>query len=559
MEVRSAKLIVTHRGRLAEQYGPGGVEKIDAAVAELIKADDGRGIETIYVHLDDTEEMQTVCSRPVRKNPTAVACKKAIDRIIAACPFDYIALLGSDDIIPHFNLPNPAVGFPSDDDREVPSDNPYACSSPFKATSPSSYLVPDRVLGRIPDVIGSKDPEPLLKYLRAAAASEPLSPSAFALDLMICCDSWSGSGSKCAASLARAAENLLLTPPTTDVSEPLRDRHRARLHMIKCHGAIRDPRFFGDIPAGAPVVLHSDSLKDRIAASTVVAAMCCYGAALFDPSGGNVTGLPIPNVYLQQGAAGYVGATCVAYVGLTEMQCGDRIACHFLETVLTGASLGTAFLDVKQRFMADINKAGRSPNAPEEKTMIEFVLLGDPSLRPVLSRDERSTIHAAAGVPIVGGGPEESIGDMMFDMKGQSPAAIAAERRIRRTYYYDLAQQLRAKLPKREAVDSEVPDSQFLTRTELEYLGVTKPIVHRVQRSVKQPEHGRHRPLTGAVTAALGIQTQTAAVTRTVQEETLQYYWCARKPHDRVIDATVVTVETDLDGNVLRKHVVVTA
>jgi hypothetical protein len=39
----------------------------------------------------------------------------------------------------------------------------------------------------------------------------------------------------------------------------------------------------------------------------------------------------------------------------------------------------------------------------------------------------------------------------------------------------------------------------------------------------------------------------------------LQYYWFARKAHERIIDATMMSVETDLDGNIVRQKLLVSS
>ncbi|HIE06136.1 MAG TPA: hypothetical protein EYP58_04975, partial [bacterium (Candidatus Stahlbacteria)] len=54
-------------------------------------------------------------------------------------PIDYLTILGGDEIIPFFKLPNPC----DDDDQDVLSDNPYASRD-------DEYLVPERAVGRIP-------------------------------------------------------------------------------------------------------------------------------------------------------------------------------------------------------------------------------------------------------------------------------------------------------------------------------------------------------------------------------------------------------------------------
>ncbi|HJQ38253.1 MAG TPA: hypothetical protein VKB93_14040 [Thermoanaerobaculia bacterium] len=281
--MRSRKLIVTHRGRLKAKYGEKGVAAIDDAVHALVTADEGRGLLTVYVHLDDPEEMKANGSKAVARDATAASCKKVIDRILKQVAFDYLVLLGSEDIISHFYVPNPTQAEEGDDDEEVPTDNPYAASPAFNPKSRSSYLVTDRVLGRIPDVPGATEPSALLRYLESAIESKPLSLTEFDLDLLVCCDSWKGSGDACVAALSRGAEALLVSPPTLEAMPAIQDRHKARLQMIKCHGVRLDPYFYGQKGNQFPEIMFASSLTGRTTSGTVVGAMCCYGAAVYDP------------------------------------------------------------------------------------------------------------------------------------------------------------------------------------------------------------------------------------------------------------------------------------
>jgi hypothetical protein len=571
--MHSRKLIVTHRGRLTAKYGNNGAAAIDEAVAALGSADDARGIKTHYVHLDDAGEMKKHGSKVLSKEPTANSCKKGIDKIFTALSPDYLVLLGSDDIIPHFRVPNPTFAEEGDTDPEVPTDNPYAASPSFNATSRSSYLVSDRVIGRIPDVPGSSDPTPLLNYLHAATDTQPLSVSDFALDLLVCCDIWKKSGNACVIALAREAQNLFLSPPTVEGTASFQKRYKARLQMIKCHGAALDPHFYGQRGDDFPEVLFSSSLAGKTEAGTVIGAMCCYGAAVYDPMhpAAITPGVPsIANVFLSQSASGFVGSTSIAWVGLNELACADLIVCRFLKNVMSGFSLGAALLDSKQAFLADTSKDGRNLDAAEEKTLLQFILLGDPSLRPVASREEleanASIVDEAGSAFVVGTDTESALGEIgrryrMPHIRRPMPrATAAAERRSRRAYHFGLARQLRETLPERTLAKPLFTPAEILEADELAYLGTRRPIVHRVTRKTFQPQLTRRKSVVRtAMTAGVDGVEPDETLDREFTEETLQYYWSASTPRERVVDATIVKVETDLQGHVLRKRVLVTA
>jgi hypothetical protein len=563
--MRSRKLVVTHRGRLKEKYGPEGVAAIDDAVRALAAADEGRGLLTVYVHLDDAEEMKANGSKAVSRDATAASCKKVIDRILKQAAFDYLVLLGSDDVIPHFSVPNPTFAEEGDDNDEVPTDNPYGASPAFNEKSRSSYLVTDRALGRIPDLPGATEPSALLQYLQSASESKPLSLSDFELDLMVCCDSWKASGSACVAALSREAAVLLVSPPTLQATVDIQERHKARLQMIKCHGVELDPYFYGQKASKFPEVMFATSLAGRTSPGTVVGAMCCYGAAVYDPAHPAATtpGVPsIASVYLNQQAAGFAGSTCISWVGSHEMQCADLIITRFLKNVMSGMSLGASLLDSKQRFLADINKDGRMPDAADEKTLLQFLLLGDPSLRAVKSREEEDAM-----VPVVGidgldfSESKDRYLSVAETTERPSPrTAAASERRMRRTYHSNTARNLRDTLPDRNPSEPLFTAEEILTPVEIEFVGGRKPVVHRCTRTVAQPGQSRARKMARAAAAVFGQTEDAAEVTDlTFREETLQYYWYVGTRHERVLDAKIIKVETDLHGNVLRKRVLVTA
>ncbi|MGH9360822.1 MAG: C25 family cysteine peptidase, partial [Thermoanaerobaculia bacterium] len=405
MAMKTIKLSLTHRGRLAKKYGKAGLARIDKAVKSWVAKDAERGITTLHVALDDAQAMARYRVAPVTGSVTPTKVKQAVDGLFKALSPDYLVLMGSSDVLPHFAVANPSFApVDGDLDEEVPTDNPYACSRPFVKSKRESYLIPDRVVGRIPDLPGRGDPAVLVDYLAAAESWKPGAATAYADDLLLCCDSWKASGRECAEFLTRQAKRLLVSPPTVDGTAALRKRHATRLHMIKCHGAQLDGRFYGERANSdddLPIALTSGSLAGRVVEGTVVGAMCCYGGLVFDPDddAAEVAGaLPIPTAYLQQGAYGFAGSTTIAWVGPEAMVCADRVIASFLRGTLRGASLGRALLEAKQDFVRFIDKQGAAPDIADEKTLLQFYLLGDPSIHLVAAAPAGGPAAAAVGV-----------------------------------------------------------------------------------------------------------------------------------------------------------------
>jgi hypothetical protein len=581
----STKLIVTHRGRLTKRYGAGGLATIDAAVKSLIAKDAARGITSVYLHLDDAAEMKKYKTPAVTGLPAPQKVKKAVDALFAALSPDYLTLLGSGDIIPYFSVPNPSFD-PSglgDLDRRVPTDNPYASSKPYKNNDRASYLVPDRVVGRIPDLPGSKDPSWLLDYLKVAESWTLGTPDDFDDDFMVCCDQWRASGDACVSYVARQKKRLLISPPTTPkVPAKVSKRYGTRFQMIKCHGADKDAGFYGQKGQQFPEVLVSTDLLGKTAKGTVVGAMCCYGGQVFDPNGKGAIkpGLPpISSVYLKQGAYGFFGSTTIAWVGISNMQCADWIVGAALKAAMQGASLGRAMLDSKQGLVDWINKQGRSPDIAEEKTLLQFHLLGDPSIH-VVPPVAPSTVVTAGMPRAAGAGPRT----MAAAGGGMGPES---ERRSRREYAHANAEQLRGLLPHRRVIArprgpgaappsggramagrgvaaaamqpaataadtvlaAVVADSAELG---LEGFQFGTPLVHEVSRQIAQPEL-RPRAMAGLALASMGFAPPVVA------KEVYEYYYTARRPAENVIDARMVKVETDKEGTVIRTQVLASA
>ncbi len=551
--MKTIKLIATLESHLKRKYGAAGAARIDKAIGSLIKKDATRGVTTIYLHLDDAKALKKYKALPVSGDPTPSKCKKAIDQLFAALSPDYLVLLGSGDVVPYFEVPNPSFeGENGDSDQLVPTDNPYASSKPFVAGRRQSYLVPDRVVGRIPDLPGASDPAALLDYVAAVEAWKPGSASDFQNDYLVCCDVWKKAGDACVSYLSRTADRLLISPPTTRTAPgAASQRYGTKFQMIKCHGAAIDASFYGQKGNSYPDVLSSADLKNTTTAGTVVGAMCCYGGLVFDPADSAAVSPgepPIPTTYLRQGAYGYFGATTIAWVGFEDMQCADWIVAGALKAVMNGASLGRALLESKQGFLRWIEAQGNVPDIAEEKTLIQYHLLGDPSIHLV------PRPHAPA----------------MASLDGSEAAA----RRARRAHAHVAAVQLRTTLPERRVVTrpdkkiavavraprptmARAAGSAFAKAREsaavdLQGFVFGKPLVHAVKRKIVQPELRRGKAL-----AVAPAKRRTSGALASA--ETYEYYYSARKKTDRVIDARMIKVETDERGRLIRTRVLATS
>ncbi len=538
--MQSIKLSVTSSNALAKKYDAAALKKIDAAIKAWVAADSKRGIRNLYVPLDDAAAMKKVGAKALSGKVTATKAKQAIDELVARLAPDYIVLLGADDVLPMFEVANPSFDPQGDTDPKVPTDNPYACSKRFTSKR-SSYLIPDRVVGRIPDLKGSSDPSWLVDCLAAATAQKPQPASAYAKSLLVCCDTWKKSGADCVKFVARKVEDLMICPPTGFKASKMKSRHGFLLQMIKCHGAELDSSFYGQKGSSYPQVLTSPSLLGRTKKGTVVGAMCCFGASVFDPADPAAVSPaenPIPSVYLKQGAYGFLGSTTTAWVGLEDMQCADWVVSSFLKGVLAGASCGRATLEAKQDFVRWSQQVGDELDSAEEKTLIQFVLLGDPSLHVVASSETATGAKKALAV-------------------AAAPAAPAMARLQRRAMRHQLGEMIRAALPERTiARTTKVPAA--VHRAALQGLGaltkrftfrLKKPVVHRVERKIQQPE------IAPAMARAAAMRGAPVFAKPTVDRSIFEYSWSATRKEGPRPQVRLVSVQADSKGNTLRTRV----
>jgi hypothetical protein len=327
--------------------------------------------------LDSASEMKKVKGSAVTKPSSPRQNKDAIDAVFTALRPDYLMILGAIDVVPHQDLINPTFQKDDDPDECAWGDIPYACDQPY-SRQPDKFIGPTRVVGRLPDITGGKDPDYVAGLLRTATEWKSLTRREYSDYFAITAQPWKKSTSMSLERLFGSSKNLNVSPaagPKWTSAQLAR-----RSHFINCHGNTNEPTFSGQ---QGNREIYPDAHKaawvaGKISEGTVAAVECCYGGELYDPA--LAIGQPgICNTYLGGKAYGYFGASTIAYGPADSNGAADLLCQNFLRHVLAGASLGRAALQARQDFAL----TGPDIDPIDIKTIAQFSLFGDPSIHPV--------------------------------------------------------------------------------------------------------------------------------------------------------------------------------
>lgn len=392
------KVIVTNLTALLAKYGAS-LTNVQKAIGALIKSDLKRGLHTSLIGLDDAAAMRPFGASPVGTRSGPRQYKAAIDAGFKSLTPDYLMILGAIDVVPHQDLANPT----DDEDSTAWGDLPYACEAPY-SKQVADFRAPTRVVGRLPDVTGGSDAGYLVGVLNKAAHYQPLSPSNYTSNLGISAEVWKKSTAESLRSIFSNDKGLKLSPPQGPKWAPTIVGRAS--HFINCHGAPADFRFYGQRGAKYPVAHDATRLAGRVTHGSIVAAECCYGAELYDPS---LDGVPmgICNTYLAEGAYGFFGSSTIAYGPAEGNDAADLICQYFLQRVLAGASLGRAALEARQTFVRTV-----SPLDPQNlKTLGQFSLMADPA---IVAAETTTVIESTKTLAAVSKSPDQPAPSVAF-------------------------------------------------------------------------------------------------------------------------------------------------
>jgi hypothetical protein len=366
-------LIITSASRLREVYGSYGARRVMGAIGGLVQAHAARDIQSRLLLIEEGDADLGVAGAQLE--PEAIA-RQLWSLVVALGPasrrdparLSSVLIVGGPDIVPFYEAPNPAA---HDGDETVAGDWIYGARDPF---GPMAWPV-----GRLPGAAGG-DPDLLLRLLDFAA-SAPAARSGSHKTFGYCTAMWRRAAEQIYATID-SPERLLVSPPLLATSLDRRLLDGAGLVYCNLHGVPDGPPWYGQSEEHPALVaaLRPADLAGLDLRGALVVSEACYGAAI----AGRDEGTSLALAFLARGAAGFVGATAVSY-GPPGPPPGeaDLIALHFLQAVAGGAgptTLGGAFAAARAGMLRDTLAQQRMLDEDDQKTLLEFVLYGDPTV-----------------------------------------------------------------------------------------------------------------------------------------------------------------------------------
>ena len=330
-----------------------------------------------------------------------------------------VLIVGGPEIVPFHHLPNPV----DDADDYVPSDNPYT-------TRDENYFVPEWPVGRLPGC-ASKNPDALVNLLKslterhialAKTGNSDRRPWWILLLLRLLRREKVQLPSKhkrpsfgyTAAAWHKASQmvyrpigennSLLVSPPLCAKGQDAVPLPSGRLAYFNLHGLEDAVEWYGqsetvspdgDEPVSPsessqdyPVAVRPQDLINGGRAPEVVFSEACYGAHII----GKTIEEALALKFLQVGSQAVVGSTCTAYGSInTPLTAADFLGQAFWNALKQGCSAGEAMRRAKVSLAREMHHRQGYLDGEDQKTLISFVLYGDPLAQPL------GQIHQAKG------------------------------------------------------------------------------------------------------------------------------------------------------------------
>lgn len=375
--MKTDKLIVTNVAALTRKYGKQH-KSILNDLKKLQTYDRQRGLATQLVFLDHAKDMAQYKAKPVTDPENAKQNKDAIDAVYRFFSPDYLLLAGAQDIIPFQSLNN-LLFSDDDEDQKIPGDLPYACEAAYN-TNPAKFIAPTRVVGRLPDIPGVADPAYFQSLVQDVISHKTGSDKDYKKYFSVSVFEWRQSTEESLRNMFGGSDTLFISP----VKGPkwTSTQFKPKTHFINCHGSLEDPCFYGQKGKNYPEAVNASLMAKKVTPGTIVAAECCYGAQLYNPNLTEFDQPSVANTYLQHHALAFLGSSTIAYGPAKGNGLADLITQYFLTNVIKGSSTGEALLKARQRFLDEM---GPTLDPYELKTLAQFYLLGDPSVKVVAS------------------------------------------------------------------------------------------------------------------------------------------------------------------------------
>lgn len=437
-------VVFTTRGGLKSNYGSTGFQVVDTELKKLASSINGQKVNQEYwgsllFYADDELCTKQYGLKPAPYNDPwqlklilsdlDAKLEKRGERIGA------VLIVGGPEVIPFHNLPNPV----EDADVDVPSDNPYSARD-------SNYFISDWQVGRVSGG-SSTDPNSLVKVLRDISNRYDPGANRFAwyrrfmgyIQELIRrgITKKESSYGYTAAVWRRASQavfrpigepnDMLISPPvhaceTQDGTYPVttlpngNGNHssclslpQAHLGYFNLHGVPDGSEWYGQSDPAKPedgpdfpVAMRPQDIRNGGSAPKMVFSEACYGANIIGKSIDEAISLK----FLSSGTQAVVGSTCISYGSIsTPLSSADLLGQVFWNLLQEGFTAGESLRRAKIHLTREINRRQGFLDAEDQKTLISFVLFGDPLAQPFHTKvSPKNTPHlsdSTVAVPTV--------------------------------------------------------------------------------------------------------------------------------------------------------------
>jgi hypothetical protein len=394
-------VVLSSRHGLINKYGQENFDEIDKLLNKLVAhTKEWRRWNSILLYTDQPQNIgKHTLSSAAPSDPWSI--KNLISDLdeklrIQGEMIGAILIVGGPDVVPFHKLPNPV----EDIDVEVPSDNPYA-------TPDENYFVPIWPVGRLPGGAGS-DPNLLIKAItgildRRKQKVEELPWYKKIIDKFrqllrgrkkhpsfgYTAEIWRRASHSVYRPIGEP-RSLAISPPSQ--ADQLIRKGFAAVHLgyFNLHGLEDAPEWYGqrdplESPKGPdyPIALRPQDVVNSGRAPQIVFSEACYGAHIIDKNRNTSLALK----FLSSGSQAVIGSTCTSYGSITmPLIAADLLGQAFWKLLLSGHPAGEALQRAKIHLAREMHKRQGYLDGEDQKTLISFVLYGDPLARPNLEK-----------------------------------------------------------------------------------------------------------------------------------------------------------------------------
>lgn len=389
-----AYVIVTTKTGLTDQFGEQTAQVIIDELKKLAKLIQDRRQWSAFVFMpDDLETCGKYGITPVSEiDPWKIKLALIdLDKFLEKTGerIGCVLIAGSESVVPFHKLPNPT----DDNDPEVPSDNPYGSLD-------TNYFVSDWPVGRLPGEDGP-DVGLLLSQIRTVVAyhSNDATAESWYSQIIGRLMFWNRPWIKkfnnigYSASVWRRSSlavfrmigdsrNLYLSPDSIKTPFKTTKLETAPIAYFNLHGVEDGSDWYGQrdpaekIPgADYPVALTPGDLKKLKSVPPIVFSEACYGGNIFGKEEAESVALTL----MGMGNYALIASTVVAYGSVTTPMIGaDLLGYLTMRNLKSGLAVGPAFTRAKVEFVREMNRRQGYLDGEDQKTLISFVLFGDP-------------------------------------------------------------------------------------------------------------------------------------------------------------------------------------